>query len=48
MRKETIVKDDGRYLIYYSFGVEEASAAPPAPNSGGAAPTPNTGEEPEA
>ncbi len=34
MRKETIVKDDGRYLIYYTFGEEDAALTSlPSPKS---------------
>ena len=39
MRKETTLKDDGRYLIYYTFDEEDA---PPAP-SGAAAFEPPSG-----
>ena len=28
MQKQTIVKDDGRYLIYYTFGEEDAAFTP--------------------
>ena len=40
MQKETIVKDDGRRLIYYRFVPADAAAA------GSAAPQPAEREEP--
>jgi hypothetical protein len=30
VRKQTILKDDGRYLIYYMFGEEDAALTPAA------------------